>query len=89
MISFFSLLFFSSLELGPVQMVSAEVFTTCQSRWSFPVRRIRQKVAIELYGSVVGLMGSYDSVCRMVVSFMVPFPLLFPCTVYAAQEVCP
>jgi len=40
-------------------------------RWIFPVRRIRRKVAIELYRSVVGLMGSYDCVRRMIVSFFV------------------
>jgi len=42
-------------------------------RWSFPVRRIRRKVAIELYRSVVGLMSSYDCVHRMIVSFLFPF----------------
>ena len=47
LVSFSSLLFISSLDLGPVQMASARVFTTCQWRWSFPVRRIRRKVAIE------------------------------------------
>ena len=40
-------------------------------RWSFPVRRIRRKVAIELCRSVVGLVGSYDCVRRMIVSFLV------------------
>jgi len=57
---FSSLLFL--LDFGPVQMASARVFTTCQWRWSFPVHRIRRKVAIELNRSVVGLMGSYDCV---------------------------
>jgi len=64
-------LFLSSLlflDLGPVQMASARDFTTSQWRWSCPVRWIRQKVSIELYQSVVGLMGSYDSECRMIVS---------------------
>jgi len=65
-VSFSSLLFSSrcipSLNLGPVQMASARVFTTCLWRWSFPVHRIRRNVAIELYRSVVGLMGSYDCV---------------------------
>jgi len=36
-----SLLLFFSLDLGPVQMASAWVFTSCHWRWSFPVRRIR------------------------------------------------
>ena len=44
-VSFSSLLFL--LDYGPVQMASAWVFTACQWRWSFPVRRIRRKVAIE------------------------------------------
>jgi len=80
MFSCFSLLFFSSLDLGPVQMASAWVFTTSQWRWSFPVHRIRRKVAIELYRSVVGLMGSYDCVRRMIVSFFVS--LSFPFLLY-------
>jgi hypothetical protein len=63
MFSCFSpLLFFSSLDLGPVQMASARVFNTSQRRWSFPVRRIDRKVAIELYQSVAGLMISYEDV---------------------------
>jgi len=41
---FFSLLTFSSLDLGTVQMASARVFTTYHWRWSFRVRRIRRKV---------------------------------------------
>jgi len=45
----FSLLFFSSFDLGPVQMASARVFTTSQWMWSFPVRQIRRKLAMELY----------------------------------------
>jgi len=71
-----SLLFISSLDLRPVQMVSAWVFTTCQWRWSFPVRWIGRKVAIELYRLVVGLMGSYDCVRRAVVCLLpfIPFP---------------
>jgi hypothetical protein len=39
------------------------------------MRQIRRKVAIELYRSVVGLMGSYDCVRRMIVSFFVPLSL--------------
>jgi len=66
-----SLHLFFSMDLGPVQMASAWVFTTCHWRWSFPVRWINRKVAIELYRSVVGLMGSYNCVRRMIVSFFV------------------
>jgi len=80
MFSCFSLLFFSYLDHGPVQMASAWVFTTSQCRWSFPVHRIRRKVTIELYRSVVGLMGSYDCVRRMIVSFFVS--LSFPFLLY-------
>jgi len=76
-----SLLFFSSLDHGPVQMASAWVFTTSQWRWSFPVHRIRRKVAIELYRSVVGPMGSYDCVRRMIVSIFVS--LSFPFLLYS------
>jgi len=68
-----SLLFFSSLDVGLVQMASARVFTTSQWMWSFPVRRIHRKVTIELYRSVVGLMGSYNCVRRMIV-FILCFP---------------
>jgi hypothetical protein len=49
MLSSFSLLNFSSLDLGLVQMSSARVFTISQWMWSFGVRRIPRKVAIELY----------------------------------------
>jgi len=38
------------------------------------MRWIRRKVAIGLYQSVVGLMGSYDCVRRMIVAFLFPFP---------------
>jgi hypothetical protein len=88
-ISCFSLLFFSSLDHGPVQMASAWVFTTYQWRWSFPVRRIRRKVSIELYRSVVGLMSSYDCVHRMTVSFFVSLSFFSRILALAAQEVCP
>jgi len=87
--SFSSLLFISSLDLGPVQMASAWVFTTYHWRWSFPVRRIRRKVAIELYRSVVGLMGSYDCVRRVIVSFLVSLSFSSLILALAAQEVCP
>jgi hypothetical protein len=88
MFSSFSLLFFSSLDLGPVQMASARVFTTCQWRWGFPVRRVRRKVAIQLYRSVVGLMGSYNCVRRMIVSFFVALSCFSLILALAAQEVC-
>jgi len=84
-------LFLSSLlllDLGPVQMALARVFTTCQWRWSFPVRRIRRKVAIELNRSVVGLMSSYDCVRRMIVSFFVSLSFFSLILALAAQEVC-
>jgi len=58
----FSSLFIFSLDLGPVQMASAWVCTTCQPRWSFPVHQIHRKVTIELYRLVVGHTGSYDCV---------------------------
>jgi len=59
---FSSILFISSLDLGPVQMASARVVTVFQWRSSFPGRQISRKVTIELYRSVVGLMGSYDCI---------------------------
>jgi hypothetical protein len=61
----FSLLFFILfllLDLGPVQMASAWVFTTYHRRWSFPVRRIHRKVTLERYRSVAGFMKPYDGV---------------------------
>jgi len=76
------------LDLGPVQMASGRVLTICQWRWSFPVRRIRRKVAIELYRSVVGRMGSYDCVRRVIVSFLVSLCLSSLILALAAQEVC-
>jgi hypothetical protein len=77
MFSCFSLLF---LDLGPVQMACARVCTTSQWMWSFPMCRINRKVAIELYQSVMGLMGAYDCVRRIIVSFFVS--LSFPCLLY-------
>jgi hypothetical protein len=76
MCSCFSVLFFSSLDLGPVQMASARVFTTSQWMWSFPVHRIRRKVTIELYQSVAGLMISYDYVRGRNVQCFLPFAFL-------------
>jgi hypothetical protein len=76
-----------SLDLGPVQKPSAQVFTICQSRWSFPLRQIRRKVAIQLYRSVLGLMGSYDCVRRMIVSFFVSLSFTSLVLALAAQEV--
>jgi hypothetical protein len=80
--------FISSLDLDPVQMASALVFTTSQWRWSFPVRRISRKVAIELYRSVVGLLGLYDCVPRVIVSFLVSLSFSSHILALAAQEVC-
>jgi len=57
-------------------------------RWIFPVRRIRRKVAIELYRSVVGLVGSYDCVRRMIVSFFVSLSIFSLILALAAQAVC-
>jgi len=57
MFSCFSLLFSSSLDLGTVQIVSTWVFSTSQWMWSFPVRRIRRKLSIELYQSGPGLVN--------------------------------
>jgi len=57
-------------------------------RWSLPVRRIRRKVAFELYRSVAGLMSSYECVRGMIVSvfLLLSFPTLVRGS--AAQEVC-
>jgi hypothetical protein len=52
------------------------------------VRRICQQVAIELYRSVVGLMGSYDCVRRIIVSFLVSLSFSSLILALAAQEVC-
>ena len=83
----FSAVYFS-VDLNPVQMASAWVFTICKLRWSFPVHRICWKVTIELYWSVVGLMGGYNCVCRMIVSFFVSLSFTSPILALAAQEVC-
>jgi len=85
---FSSLFFISSLDLGPVQMALARVCTTYQWRWSFPVRLMRRKVCIELNQSVVGLMGSYDCVRRVIVSFLVCLSFSSLILALAAQEVC-
>jgi hypothetical protein len=72
-------LFLSSvlfLDLGPVQMALERVLTTSQWRWSFPVCRIRRKVAIEQFQSVAGLMNSYEYVCGMNVECFLSFPSL-------------
>jgi len=89
MFSCFSLLFFSSLDLGLVQMASARVFTPSQWMWSFPVHRICQKVAIELYQSVAGLMFSYQYVCGRNAQCFLPFPFLFSCTVMQPRRSIP
>jgi len=57
-------------------------------RWIFPVCQIRRKVAMELYRSVLGLMGSYDCVSRMIVSLFVSLSFFSPILAFAAQEVC-
>ena len=44
------------------------------------MHRIRRKVAIELYRSVLGLIGSYNCVHRMIDSFVVS--LSFPFLLY-------
>jgi len=85
---FSSLLFISSLDFGQVHIVSAQGFTTCQWRWSFPVRRIQQKIAIELYRSVARLLGSYNCVRRMNVSFPVSLSISSLILASAAQEIC-
>jgi len=78
---FSALLFFSCLDLGPVQMVLAWVFTTRQWRWSFPMHQMRRKVAIELYQSVAGRKISYECVRSRNAHCFLPFPFLFSCTV--------
>jgi len=41
------------------------------------MRQIRRVVAAELYRSVVGLIGLYDCVPRIIVSFLVSFSFAF------------
>jgi len=65
-----SLLFFSSLDLGPVQMASARVFTTfgvSQVEVDFPRAPDPPKGRPEWYQSVAGLMISYEYVRGMIV----------------------
>jgi len=52
------------------------------------VGQICRKIAIELYQSVVGLMGSYDCVHGMIVSFLVSHCFSSLRLALAAQEVC-
>jgi hypothetical protein len=61
------------LDLGPVQMASARVFTTYHWRWSFPVRRIHRKVTLERYRSAAGFMRPYEGVRVWIFTF---FPSL-------------
>jgi len=89
MFSCFSLLFFYCSDLGPVQMASARVFTTCQWRWRFPVCQICQKVAVVLYQSVAGLTISYEYVRGRNSQRFLPFPFLFPCTVTQPRRSAP
>ena len=49
---------------------------------------ISQRVGTKPNRSVAGLMGSYDCVRRMIVSFLESVSFCFLCTVDAAQEVC-
>jgi hypothetical protein len=53
---FSPLLFFPSLDLGPVHRTLEQVFTTRQWLWIISVCRSRRKVSIELFLSVEGLM---------------------------------
>jgi len=53
-----------------------------------PVRQIRPKVAIELYRLVVRLIGLYNCIRRMIISFFVSLPFLSLILALAAQEVC-
>ena len=67
---FFVSLFFSSLDLGPVQMASARVFTTfgvSQVEVDFPRAPDPPNGRPEAYRSVAGLMISYKYVCGMIV----------------------
>jgi len=88
---YFSLLFFSSLDLGPVQMASAWVFTTftvSQVEVDFPHAPDPPKGHPEWYQTVAGRMSSYEYIHGMIISV---FPLhSFPTIVQgcAAQEVC-
>jgi hypothetical protein len=68
LVSLFSSLFFSSLDLGPVQMALARVFTTfgvSQVEVEFPRSPDPPKVHPERYRSVAGLMISYEYVRGM------------------------
>jgi len=57
-------------------------------RWNFPLSHIRRKVVFELYQSVVRLMGSYDCVRKIIVSFFVSLSFFSLTLALAAQEVC-
>jgi len=70
MFSSFSLLFLSSLDLGPVQMASARVVTTfrgTQMEVGFPPAQDPPKGLPEWYRSVAGHMISYKYVPGMIV----------------------
>jgi hypothetical protein len=62
---------------------------TAKWRWSFPVRRIRRMVAIELYHSVAGLMISYEYVRSRNEQCFLPFPFLFSYTVMQPRRSAP
>jgi hypothetical protein len=52
------------------------------------VHQMSRKVAIELYRSVMGLMGSYNRVRRMIVSFILSLFFFSIILALAAQVVC-
>jgi len=83
------LLFFSWLDLGPVQMASARVFTTCHWRWSFPVRGFAERSpwAVQIRCGTYGFVRWRTWNGCLIASFLF---LSFPTLVrgYAAQEVC-
>jgi hypothetical protein len=90
--------FYDSLFSSPLLWISAQykwrrhgfyhLRNSVNGRWIFPVRLIRRKAAFELYRSVVGLMGSYNCVPRMIVSFLVSLSFSSFILALAAQAVC-
>ena len=53
------------------------------------MRQIRQKVNIEQYRLVQGLMGSYDCVRRVIGSFLFPFPSLLIYRLWQSRRSAP
>ena len=86
--SFFIL--FSSLWIGSQYSINGigMGFATNQWRWLFSMRRTHEKVAIEVYQSVVGRRGSYDCVHRVIVSVLDPLSIFSSILASAAQGVC-